>query len=69
MRLKVKGEKNFDAFTKINFLYSNSVASVKIGGGFKSEGDLIFLLTRKSPGAKMPIKKIFMEIFYDYTIF
>lgn len=32
---------NFDAFNKINFIYTHAVASVKVGMGFKSEGDLI----------------------------
>ena len=32
---------NFDLFTKINFIYDNAVASIKVGKGVKSEGDLI----------------------------
>lgn len=31
----------FDTFTKVSFLYSNSVASIKVGNGVKSEGELI----------------------------
>lgn len=31
----------FDLFTKINFLYDNAVASIKVGKGVKSEGELI----------------------------
>ncbi|MCR5226392.1 MAG: adenylyltransferase/cytidyltransferase family protein [Eubacterium sp.] len=31
----------FDLFTKIDFIYSSSVASVKVGRGVKSEGELI----------------------------
>ena len=31
----------FDAFTKINFVYHNAVASIKVGKGIKSEGDLV----------------------------
>lgn len=32
---------NFDAFTKIDFEYENAVASIKVGKGIKSEGDLV----------------------------
>lgn len=31
----------FDTFTKISFIYPTSVASIKVGNGVKSEGDLI----------------------------
>lgn len=31
----------FDIFTKIDFVYENSVATVKVGKGVKSEGELI----------------------------
>lgn len=31
----------FDAFTKIDFAYYNAVASIKVGRGVKSEGDLV----------------------------
>lgn len=31
----------FDTFSKISFLYNNAVASVKVGTGVKSEGELI----------------------------
>ena len=35
-------EKNkFDLFTKVDFVYSSAVASVKVGRGVKSEGELI----------------------------
>ncbi len=30
-----------DSFTKIDFMFNSAVASIKIGDGFKSEGDLI----------------------------
>ncbi len=33
--------KNFDTFTKIAFIYPNAVASLKVGKGVKSEGELI----------------------------
>ena len=31
----------FDSFTKVDFTYPNSVASIKIGKGLKSEGELV----------------------------
>lgn len=34
-------EKKFDIFTKINFLYTDAVASIKVAKGVKSEGELI----------------------------
>jgi choline-phosphate cytidylyltransferase len=34
-------EKKRDSFTKIDFIYSNAVASIKVGDGVKSEGELI----------------------------
>ena len=34
-------ESKFDSFTKIDFLYSNAMASLKVGRGVKSEGELI----------------------------
>jgi len=37
---------NIDAFTKIDFLYSDSVASVKVAKGAKSEGELIITGTK-----------------------
>ena len=36
-----QGSKDFDVFTKYDFKYINAVASVKVGKGVKSEGDLI----------------------------
>lgn len=39
--LYIKGSKSFDLFTKVNFSYSNAVATMKIGKGVKSEGDLV----------------------------
>ena len=37
---------NFDIFTKINFRYQNAVASIKVGNGVKSEGELIISGTK-----------------------
>lgn len=34
-------EKKFDTFSKISFLYPNAVASIKVGCGAKSEGELV----------------------------
>lgn len=34
-------EKSFDSFTKIDFIYDDAVANVKVGKGVKSEGELI----------------------------
>ena len=36
----------FDLFTKINFQYKNAVASIKVGKGVKSEGELIISGTK-----------------------
>ena len=38
--------KRYDAFTKISFLYSHAVASLKVGQGVKSEGELIISGTK-----------------------
>ena len=37
---------SFDLFTKIDFTYPNAVASVKVGKGVKSEGELIISGTK-----------------------
>lgn len=39
-------EKHFDLFTRLGFLYPNAVASVKVGKGAKSEGELIISGTK-----------------------
>lgn len=36
-----EGSDNFDLFTKISFIYPHGVASMKIGQGVKSEGELV----------------------------
>ena len=38
---KLCDDSNMDIFTKISFKYQNSVASIKVGNGVKSEGELI----------------------------
>lgn len=37
----INKEQHFDIFTKITFVYNNAVASIKVGKGVKSEGELI----------------------------
>ena len=39
--LFLDGNSDFDVFTKIDFKYNNSVASIKVGNRVKSEGELI----------------------------
>lgn len=39
-------ESHFDAFTKISFLYDHAVASIKVGKGIKSEGELVISGTK-----------------------
>jgi choline-phosphate cytidylyltransferase len=39
-------ELSFDSFTKIDFVYDNAVATVKVGKGVKSEGELIISGTK-----------------------
>lgn len=36
----------FDGFTKVNFVYSNAVATIKVGSAVKSEGELIISGTK-----------------------
>lgn len=36
----------FDSFTKVDFLYNNAVASIKVGYGVKSEGELVISGTK-----------------------
>lgn len=39
-------KQQFDTFTKVDFLYHNAVASLKVGKGVKSEGELIISGTK-----------------------
>ena len=41
MSLFADKTKQFDIFSKINFIYDGAVASVKVGNGVKAEGELI----------------------------
>lgn len=43
---KLNDNKDFDAFTSINFIYEHAIASVKVGKGVKSEGILIISGTK-----------------------
>lgn len=44
---RIVNERNmFDAFTKISFVYPHAVASLKVGKGIKSEGELIISGTK-----------------------
>ena len=38
--------KTFDLFTKINFIFEDSTASLKVGKGIKSEGEMIISGTK-----------------------
>jgi choline-phosphate cytidylyltransferase len=42
----IDDEKKFDIFTKLSFIYSESVADVRVGMGVKSEGSLIITGTK-----------------------
>ena len=42
----IDDERSFDSFTKIDFVYDNAVATVKVGKGVKSEGELIISGTK-----------------------
>ena len=39
-------QSKFDRFTKISFIYDTAVASIKVGKGIKSEGELLILGTK-----------------------
>ena len=44
---RITDEENmFDSFTKIDFIYRHAVATVKVGKGIKSEGELIIVGTK-----------------------
>jgi choline-phosphate cytidylyltransferase len=42
----INKEQHFDSFTKIAFIYDHAVASIKVGKGVKSEGELVISGTR-----------------------
>lgn len=59
-------EKKFDIFTKIAFVYDHAVASIKVGKGVKSEGELIISGTEGYVYVPAPWWKTdFFEIRYE----
>lgn len=59
-------EHQFDAFSKMDFLYSNAVASIRVGNGVKSEGELIVSGTRGYAYVPAPWWKTdYFEIRYE----
>ncbi|MDE6562308.1 MAG: Gfo/Idh/MocA family oxidoreductase [Muribaculaceae bacterium] len=42
----LKGDDDFDLFTKISFIYDAGVASIKVGQGVKSEGEMVISGTK-----------------------
>ena len=62
----INRETNRDSFTKIDFLYDHSVASIKVGDGVKSEGELIVSGTKAYVYVPAPWWKIdYFEIRYE----
>ena len=43
---KMESEDNYDLFTKVSFVFKDSMASMKVGQGVKSEGELIISGTK-----------------------
>lgn len=59
-------EHQFDAFTKMDFLYKNAVASIRVGNGVKSEGELIVSGTKGYAYVPAPWWKTdYFEIRYE----
>ena len=64
--LPFRGHKDFDVFTKVDFLYEDAVASVKIGKNVKSEGELIVSGTKGYAYVPAPWWKTdYFEIRYE----
>lgn len=62
----VSPEHQFDAFTKMDFLYKNAVASIRVGNGVKSEGELIVSGTKGYAYVPAPWWKTdYFEIRYE----
>lgn len=62
----INKETNRDSFTKIDFLYDHSVASIKVGDGVKSEGELIISGTKAYVYVPAPWWKTdYFEIRYE----
>lgn len=61
-----EGSKDFDLFTKIAFIYPHGVASLKIGQGVKSEGELIVSGTKGYVYVPAPWWKMdYFEVRYE----
>lgn len=59
-------EKQFDKFTKIAFVYDHAVASIKVGKGVKSEGELVISGTQGYVYVPAPWWKMdYFEIRYE----
>lgn len=59
-------ERYFDSFTKISFIYDHAVASIKVGKGVKSEGELIISGTQGYVYVPAPWWKMdYFEIRYE----
>ncbi len=59
-------DKTFDSFTKIDFLYDSAVASIKVGKGIKSEGELIVSGTKGYVYVPAPWWKMdYFEVRYE----
>ncbi len=59
-------DKKFDSFTKINFIYPKGTASIKVGKGVKSEGDLVITGTKGYIYVPAPWWKLdYFEIRYE----
>ena len=62
-------EQNYDLFTKINFIYDSAVASIKVGTGVKSEGELIISGTKGYAYVPAPWWKTdYFEIRYENPV-
>lgn len=61
-------DKNFDTFTRISFEYPDAVASIKVGNGVKSEGELIISGTEGYIYVPAPWWKTdYFEVRYENT--
>lgn len=59
-------KRNFDLFTKVDFIYKNAVASIKVGKGVKSEGELVITGTKGYVYVPAPWWKMdYFEIKYE----
>lgn len=61
-----QNKRTFDYFTKIDFVYSDAVASIKVGKGVKSEGELVISGTKGYAYVPAPWWKTdYFEIRYE----